>query len=342
MDRLTVASVASGAGKTSVIVGLAKAAKEKVGYMKPFGNRLLYRKKRLWDYDASLMYNLLEMGDDPESVTLAFDHSKVRYMYDCESIRSSIVSMAKNQIAKKLLIEGGSTLEYGTSVHMDSLSIASYLNSPLLLVLPGDEDWALDAACYFKKRIDTKGVTLAGVVINKAAEPENFTETHKGAFDEMGVNLLGVLPRIPILEKITIDYLADVLFAKVLTGEPGLSNRVESVFVGAMSAERAMKDPNWGKPGKLIITGGDRSDLISAALDSHVSAIVATNNIEPSPAVLSKAHDQNIPVLLVALDTLKAALQISQIEPQISKDDHEKIDAIAKAVRENIAIDELI
>jgi len=55
MDRLVIASTRRSAGKTSVVVGLARALGKKYGYIKPLGDRLVYRKKRSWDYDAGLL-----------------------------------------------------------------------------------------------------------------------------------------------------------------------------------------------------------------------------------------------------------------------------------------------
>jgi BioD-like phosphotransacetylase family protein len=52
MKTIVVGSTHKSAGKTSLIVGLAKAVGSSCGYIKPLGDRLLYRKKRLWDYDA--------------------------------------------------------------------------------------------------------------------------------------------------------------------------------------------------------------------------------------------------------------------------------------------------
>jgi BioD-like phosphotransacetylase family protein len=58
MEKVIVASMRESAGKTGVIVGLAKALGKKIGYIKPFGDRLLYRKKRLWDYDSALITDI--------------------------------------------------------------------------------------------------------------------------------------------------------------------------------------------------------------------------------------------------------------------------------------------
>ena len=68
MRRLIIASMSSGAGKTCLVVGLGRALQKKIGYLKPFGDRLLYRKKRLWDYDAALVANIFGLEDNPEDL----------------------------------------------------------------------------------------------------------------------------------------------------------------------------------------------------------------------------------------------------------------------------------
>jgi hypothetical protein len=48
MEKVIIASMRKSAGKTSAIVGITAAAKKKIAYAQPFGERMLYRKKRLW------------------------------------------------------------------------------------------------------------------------------------------------------------------------------------------------------------------------------------------------------------------------------------------------------
>ena len=82
MDKFVVTSLRQGAGKTSVIIGIAKALNRKIGYIKPFGERFLYRKKRLWDYDAALITNIFDLEENPEEMSIGFHHSKLLYMLD--------------------------------------------------------------------------------------------------------------------------------------------------------------------------------------------------------------------------------------------------------------------
>jgi hypothetical protein len=86
VKSLIVASTREGAGKTSMLVGLASVLDQRFGYIKPLGDRFLYRKKRLWDYDAALFAHLLELGQEPETMSIGFDHSKLRFMYERASM----------------------------------------------------------------------------------------------------------------------------------------------------------------------------------------------------------------------------------------------------------------
>ncbi len=65
MSKIIIASLRKNAGKTTVMVGMAKALNKKIGYLKPFGDRLIYSKKRLWDYDSALVANIFALSENP-------------------------------------------------------------------------------------------------------------------------------------------------------------------------------------------------------------------------------------------------------------------------------------
>ena len=82
MDKFVITSMRPSAGKTSLIIGLARALNKKMGYLKPFGARLLYKKKRLWDYDAALITHIFNLEENPEDMSIGFHHSKLLYSLD--------------------------------------------------------------------------------------------------------------------------------------------------------------------------------------------------------------------------------------------------------------------
>ena len=82
MDTFVVTSLRPSAGKTSIIIGITKVLNRKIGYIKPFGERFLYRKKRMWDYDAALITNIFGLDENPEDMSIGFHHAKLIYMLD--------------------------------------------------------------------------------------------------------------------------------------------------------------------------------------------------------------------------------------------------------------------
>ena len=333
------------AGKTSLIMGFIQtmAQQKTIGYMKPFGDRLLYRKKRLWDYDSALIANVFGLKEAPENITIAFEHSKIRYMYDEESTKKKVLDMvAKTGQDKDILfIEGGKDLTYGTSVHLDPVSVTRYVDGKLILVMSGSDDVVVDDITFMKPYLQMTGVNLAGVIINKVHDTKEFSDLYIEQITNMDIPVLGVIPYETELSYLSVGYLSEFLFAKVLAGENALNNVVKNIFVGALSANVALRNPLFAKEAKLIITGGDRVDMILAALESDTAGIILTNNVLPPSGIISKAANRNIPLLLVSADTFQTANQIYNLEPLPTKEDTEKIEILGKAVAEHVSMDAL-
>ena len=342
MNKWVIASMRKSAGKTSVIVGIAAALNKKMAYIKPFGERMLYRKKRLWDYDSALITNLFGLKEDPVDMSIGFDHSKLRYMYDQEGTQKKLLETVANIGKDKelLFIEGGRDLSYGMSVYLDTLSLAKYLGSRLVMVISGEEDTILDDILFLKKHVDFAGVNLSGVIVNKVQNVEDFQNTHLPVIQKLGVRVLGVIPYQSDLTYFSVYYLADRLFAKVITGEGGLKKVIKNIVIGAWSANIFLQNPLFKKENKLVITGGDRTDMILAALEGDTSGIILTNNILPPSNIISKASEKNIPLLMVFSDTYQTAKQIESLEPLLTREDTEKVDLLKQMVQKHVQLNE--
>jgi BioD-like phosphotransacetylase family protein len=72
--------------------------------------------------------------------------------------------------------------------------------------------------------------------------------------------------------------------------------------------------------------------MIVAALESDTSCVILTNNIVPSPTIIAKASEVNIPLILVPDDTCNVARQIDSMDLVISRNETEKIDLIETLV----------
>ena len=344
MNKIVIASTRENAGKTSVILGMAKALGKNCGYIKPLGDRLLYRKKRLWDYDSALATDVLGINETPEGMSLGFEHTKLKYMYNEEETKKRLneISTQFGEGKDALFVEAGADLSYGSSVNLDAISVANYIDGKLVLVASGEDEQIVDDICFAKRYLDDENIKLSGVIINKVKDLSDFNATQLDAINKLGIEVYGVIPYKPELSYISVSFLAEALFAKVIAGESGLKNFAENIFVGAMSGDAVLASSMFKTSRKLIITSGDRSDMILAALKSDTSGIILTNNILPPPNIISQATEKNIPLLLVPGDTFKIAKQIDDMEPLLTKYDTEKLDLLSNLVKETINIDKIV
>jgi uncharacterized protein len=340
MNTVVIASLRSSAGKTSLTVGLAEVLRKNIGYMKPFGDRMLYSKKRLWDYDAALLANLYAMDEAPEDMSIGFDHSKLRYMYDQPAVAARVRELAGTIGRGKdlLIVEGGKSLSYGTSVHLDCLSLTRYVGGRLVFVISGDDDTILDDLMFIKANVDLGGAAIAGVVVNKVYNLDDFRETYLQEIEQAGIRVLGIIPNEPALSYFSLSFLADRLFAKVIAGESSLERQVKNIFIGAMSGNVAMQKPLFKKEDKLIITGGDRSDMIIAAIESSAAGVILTNNILPPPAIIARAEESGTPLLLVTPDTYQIARQIDRMEALLTRKDTGKIEILKNTIGQHVDV----
>jgi len=342
MEKLILASIGKGAGKTSLIIGMARILNRPFGYLKPFGDRLIYREKKLWDYDADLVMNVFGMRKDPEDITIGFEHAKLHYMYDGEGRKKRLQEMVSQVQGEILFIEGGGYMQYGVSIGLDPISVAKDTGGQLVIVISGNEDVLMDDAIFVKNYLDMTGVAFKGVIFNKVQNRQEFKDYYAGKIEEQGIPVLGIVPYEKELTFLTVNYLARRLLAKVITGEDSLDRVVRNILVGAMTLNALFQTSLFQREDKLVITSGDREDMILAALESNTAAVLITNNILPSSNIIAKAHERNIPLLLIPQDTYQAATQVVNIESLLAKADAQKLALAEQFVGKYIDLKRLI
>jgi BioD-like phosphotransacetylase family protein len=344
MEKLVITSMRHNAGKTSMIIGLAKALNKKINYIKPFGDKLLYRMKRLWDYDAALIASVLDLEEAPEDMSVGFYHSRLLYILDRETTKTKVLELLQSVGKNKELvfIESGKDISYGISVNLDAMSLAKFLDAGLIVVISGNEETVLDDITFLMTHVDKAGVDFKGVIFNKIPNAADFVDIHLPNIKMMGVNILGVIPHYEELTRFSVQYLADRLFAKVITCESNLNRVIKNILIGSMSVSAAKANPIFYQESKMVITSGDRDDMINAAMENNTAAIILTNNILPSEDIISKAKVLEIPLLLVTFDTYSVAKQIELMEPLLTKDDADKIDLIEQMISRHVNLNEFL
>ncbi len=340
MKRILFSSLHPDSGKTALLLGYARSRAGAAGYVKPFGDRPYYKKKRLWDSDASLMTRALGLEENPDIITLGFDHSKVRYTYpgDTLTVRLREAAEKAEDGHGELLIEGGATLASGASIGLDAVTMARALEAKLYVILAGDPDTVADGAYDLARRPFVEESFFGGLIINRISEPDEFRRHHLPVVEAAGLTIAGLVPRDESACALTTAYLADELFVKVLAGEPATEPAVDSVVLGVMSATAAREDSDFRSRRKLLVTDGSRSDLIVAALESGAAGVLLAADVPPEARVTALAREKNIPLLLSSASLLDLVRRVKALKPLPSYRDPERLDRLGKLAAEYLTI----
>jgi len=347
---LFVSSIEDSTGKTGVALALAQLARERgqsVGYMKPKGTRLRSHVGKTLDDDPMLAHELLELDAEihelePIVYSPTFIEQAIEGREDPAELREEVSKNFDRLAADRdlMLVEGGGRLTAGGIVDLTDADIAELFDAEVLLVAeyttPADLDDVLAA-------VDTLGDCVAGVLFNSVARGQfdQVESTVVPFLESSGVPVLGVLPREQELAGITVADLATQLSAERLTNVP-LDAYVERFVVGAMGGDRALRYFRRTKDAALI-TGGDRSDLHTVALEAPgIKCLILTGGFRPSQAVIGAAEEKGVPILLVQSDTLATVDSAEEVVRSGRVRDERTVELLGELLFEHADVDAIL
>jgi BioD-like phosphotransacetylase family protein len=332
-------------GKSSLVVGLALEMRDrgfKIGYMKPVGAYPIKINNEKVDEDAYFVREALDLQDPLSEISpyfLTWD-TLTRYMRKTPPNTLTKVTSSYNKLAagKDLMIlEGAQNFLHGRILHLSGLELADALKAKVLLLDTFNEELSVDrilmANEFFSK-------SFLGVVLNWVPPRRmEFTKNLLGRYmKEQGINMFGSIPVDGVLRSITVRDLADGLNGEIICAADKSDELIESMMVGAMGQEQALrlfrKQAN-----KVVITGGDRSDIQLAALETPTKSLILTGGHRPSPLVLGQAEDIGVPIIMVDYDT---ATTVEMVEAAIGHQkvhSPKKIERIRGFIREGLDLD---
>ena len=116
---------------------------------------------------------------------------------------------------------------------------------------------------------------------------------------------------------------------------------VESIQIGAMAVNSAIKYFREGR-NTAIVTGGDRTDIQLAALETAAHCLILTGRLYPSPLVVRRAEDMEIPILSVDYDTLTTVSVIERTLGQVRLHEPAKVTHVQEMMAERFDSDRLL
>lgn len=342
-------------GKSLVALGvlnmlLGKA--HKVAYFKPIINE---DAAGLKDPDIATILQHFNL-DIPYEDTYAYTRSQALRQMQNES-RGELIDTIIGKV-KKLediydftVIEGSDFLGEGTAFEFEAnMSIANNLSAPVIMVISGQQKTIEQIVSNVRtvlRNFLSHDVQVLCVVINKVNK-ELVTSVQELLRGELGSDtLLAVIPKNKNLQSPTIKEIQDQLGGKLLVGEEQLSNQVDNFITGAMHL------PNFLShiaENVLIVTPGDRGDIIIGAMQANLSAnypkvagLVLTGGMEPEPQImrLIEGSPTALPMISVKTGTFRTTTMLGSISSRLSADNPKKIQLAISSFEKYVDVDAL-
>ncbi len=345
---LYVISTETCAGKTAVCAGLARwleGTGRRVGYLKPLTVPLPGDDPAAGDDDALLMQRLLRLQVSPaELAPVWLDTALTRRLLRGEEtvapLARVLVAGARQAHCDVLLVEGANDWQHGALAGLSTAAVAEQFDARVLLVsrfaglLGADRVLAVQAAL---------GQRLIGVIFNAVGglEAEAAVEVMAPALECRGVPVLGLVPAEPALLAISVGELARRLSGRLVVGEEASDNLIEHLVIGAMHPEAALTYFRQ-RPNKAVVTGGDRTDLQLAALETPTTCLVLSGGLYPSPQVIERARGRRVPIVLVDSDTLDTVRAIERLFTETRFRQPRKVERLLPLLEEQVDLPRLL
>lgn len=251
-----------------------------------------------------------------------------------------------------ILVEGTSFTGEGTVIELDiNVLIAKNLGVPTIIVGSGEGktlDELIDNLNLAYNSFKIKEVEVLAVIANKV-QLENLelvtTSLQKSLPSSVLVNSI---PLISSLNNPTIHEIVEELEAKILFGQEYLNNQIGNYSIGAMQLRNYLLHL---KENALVITPGDRADIILGALQANesanypsISGIVLTGNILPENSIMKLIEGLSsiVPIITVDGGTYHIANKIGSIKSKIYPDNLQKIETSINTFDKYVDLDVLI
>ena len=340
-----VTSMEPASGKSMISLGLMEALSRhsaRVGYFRPVVGSTAE------DNTVNLIrqrYGLTQTYEQSYGITTEQTRG-VGSLHDADGLISEIM-VKFDTLASEcdvVLVEGTDYTGASAAFEFElNVTMALNLAAPILLVVSAhghraeQVHGALNAA---RESLQTHEVNLLGIAVNRVEH---------GHMQAMAASLVGaaepvwILPEEPSLQLPSLHQISSELNAKLLIGtQESLDREVTGVRVAAMSLANLL---DRLQDGVLLVTPGDRADVLLAAMTARysdrvpsISGVIVTGGVAPDPRVMEFALglDSTVtPLLMAQSDTFETAYRIANLTPQIRYGDDRRI-AAALGVFESV------
>ncbi|MCX5686684.1 MAG: AAA family ATPase [Candidatus Omnitrophica bacterium] len=357
--KIFIAATQQNDGKTTVSLGLIAALKkrfERIGFIKPIGQRYLMEQGYRVDEDSVLIEevfgikcNIKDMS--PVAIDKGFTERFIEKGADedyAKLIKDSFEHVAKDN--DLVIIEGTGHAGVGSVFGLSNATVARLLDTNIILISSGGVGKPIDEVMLNKALLDKEGVNLAGVIVNKVL-PEKYDRISRLArkgLEQKGLAVFGMLPYQKILDIPTMREIKEELKLEALYVGKNLDKTAENVLIGAMNVKDAI---GFIQNNSLMIIPGDRDDMIETVCKVHagkikkgcsISGMILSGGLMPKRKSLEAVEKSGISALITKEDTYKIASRVNSMIVKLKPQDTHKIKIIVDMVEKYIDIEKVL
>lgn len=368
--NLFIAPTSMDSGLTSVCLGLLRALERvgvSVGFYKPFSQSVHQgESQHNAGKDPSVAFVRARSHLEPPDPMSLREAQQLLNKGKADLLMETVVGEYQ-KVAKTVdvvIIEGLVPDRSEAYIARLNVELARNLGSEVVLVSTPKNSTAqeLDEELDFSSRLfaNPSDPDVIGIILNKVGEPEKSEFTPRvnseaantpidfqndcKVFANGRFRLLACIPWQPELLAVRVSDIARELQVPVLHEGQMQSRRVQKVSVCARTI-RNMIDTL--KPGTLMVTPGDREDVIVATAVAALNGVplaglMLTGDLMPDNRVVDlcrRALDTGLPVLRAKTNTYETAHRLANLSAAIPIDDPDRIEKAMEAVATRVDTD---
>jgi len=333
-QRFFVTPAGHGVGLTTVSLGIVRALQRQgvaVAFAKPVAQDIS-------DNSTFFARQIFQM-ETPEALSLHEVAERIAANDHGELLEDIVaLCMKAGDDADVLIIEGLHTDGSHSFISQLNVDIARSLKAEVIVVSDASVSNAVADLRLSISHFTNEDCRLAGVVFNRAAE-EFDTDAAKALLKN--IRVWGVVHENPILHAPRTLDLAQHLNAEIIATGELATRRVSETIIAARSVVEFIARL---RPGTLVITSGDRDDIILAVALAEsrgiqLAGLLLTHASEISPPVMelaAPALNSGLPILRTGHDSFITARRISHFPDAVPGDDLTRMNAALDTVAEHL------
>jgi len=343
--KIFVAATGQNCGKTTISISLMHQARKKykrVGFVKPFGPKVLLYDDFMVDMDALLMAKAFGMEEDialmsPVALHRDFTKDFLAGKLDDLSLTDCILQAVRELEEKYdfLVIEGAGHGGVGAVIGLNNAKVAKLIDAPVVIVTESGIGKVIDAVHLNLALYEREGADVRGIIVNKLipSKKEVTRRYLKQAFDPMKIKVVDGFNYSPILANPTLSHISKV-FDLPLQGDTSQKSRIiHNIQLGAASSQKVI---DGLLDSTLMIVTSSRDELIVTlsslyhipAYKDKIAGLVISGNAPVSEISQQILHDSGIPFIRVEETTAEAFTALMDDVAKITYEDQEKLNWI--------------